>query len=167
MLDLVDKYIERSYPLGNSFGIKKRKVAKRKVKSIKKPKSAKKLTKKTVKKPTKKPTKKVSKGPSKTLKTQAKRYGIKLTLKRADKRVYKTEKVLRQQIKTKKAKMVKKPKSAKKSNNNYGSRPSPTPPFVGPQPGYDGKTNYFPGAFNLAFYPSPSPNKRMMNIAFP
>jgi adenylate kinase len=51
----------------------------------------------------------------KTLKTKAKKYGVKLTVKRGDKRVAKTEKVLRRQLANKmKAKKVPKRKVAKR-----------------------------------------------------
>jgi hypothetical protein len=58
----------------------------------------------------------------KTLKTKAKKYGVKLTVKRGDKRVAKTEKVLRHQIANKiKSKKSHKRKVTKTKTNKFGA----------------------------------------------
>jgi hypothetical protein len=71
-------------------------------------------------KTSRKTTRKVVKKPSKALRKQAKKYGVKATVKRGSKRVYKSEKVLKKQIKRamkihkrKKARLAKKKKSRK------------------------------------------------------
>jgi hypothetical protein len=122
---------------------------------------------------------------SKIVKTRAKKLGIKLTLKRGDKRVAKSETILKKQISKKvkakakskalkakkmKMKMKMKMKTKRKLNVNvkFGSSPARVIPFQGvPHPGYSGITNYFPDSFNYSFYPSPSPNKRMLDKMYP
>lgn len=58
----------------------------------------------------KRKTRKVVKKPSKVLRTRAKKLGVRVTLKRGNKRVYKSEKVLKKQIKS----AIKRKKKSKK-----------------------------------------------------
>jgi len=116
--DIHDVYM--SDPGMVMFGGKKKR--KRKVTKRRKPKR--KVTKRKRKVKRKSVTKKRKTVP-KSLKNQAKKHGIKLTVKRGDKRVAKTEKILRAQVmrkmKAKKAKKVVKRKTVKRRKTKRSS----------------------------------------------
>ena len=61
--------------------------------------------------------------PGKVLKRLCKRLGVRLTVKRNGKRVYKSIKVLKAQCKRKKKKVVKKKNNQKKKIRKYRKRP--------------------------------------------